>query len=621
MCGICGVFFYDQARQVDARMLEAMTTAMATRGPDGEGFFIDHGCGLGHRRLSIIDVAGGAQPMVVGDSGERCTIVFNGEIYNYRDLTNELKGKGHRFSTNSDTEAILHAYREWGTDCVAKLQGMFGFALWDERRRSVFIARDRLGIKPLYYHCGDGFLVFASEVKSILATGLVASQVEMRALDAYFSIGYVPAPLTMFAGILKLQPGHWISVDKNGTGAEREYWDLKFPSPPEIDIKRACRNLEQLLEKVVASHLMSEVPLGVFLSGGLDSSAITALASVVSPNRIRTFSVGYEDDAASNELPYARKIADAFETEHHEFVTSNSDFFSTIPLMVAKMEEPVVETAAIPLFHISRLAKPHATVLLSGEGSDEIFAGYGIYQKMLRFGENARLPFLLNLVPQNWVRRERILKYLYWMGTSLEGRYRGVSADLTPSIKDRFYQNDFIHFVKEHDYLTEIFQGHFAKVKSADTLSKLLYVDMKTWLVDDLLTKADKMTMATSVELRVPFLDHKVVELAATISSSLKIHDQTGKYVLKKTMEGMIPDEIIHRKKMGFPVPTKRWFGGQLLPTCRDALATSWLYDEGVIRKDYVHRLLDEQGSGKEDHSRRIFSLLIINEWHRQFVK
>jgi len=364
---------------------------------------------------------------------------------------------------------------------------------------------------------------------------------------------------------------------------------------------------------------MSEVPLGVFLSGGLDSSVITALACLTSSKKVATFSVGYEDDPASNELPFARQVATHLGTDHHEFILRDTDFIESIPLMVEKMEEPVVETAAIPLYHISRLAKEHATVLLSGEGSDEIFAGYGIYQTMLKLDKAAAWRLGSRLIPRRWIHNERFLKYLDWAECGVEKRYRGVSSDVTPNIKARLYTDNFNEYWVNNDYLGEIFEGYFAKVAGLDLLSKLLYVDTKTWLVDDLLLKADKMTMATSVELRVPFLDHTVVEYAATLPSAMKLHDGEGKLILKKTTESLLPKNIIYRKKKGFPVPTKRWFGAGLVPRCREQLASSWLYDQDIIRKDYVERLLNQHATGKEDHSRRLFSFLVMNQWHQTF--
>ena len=462
---------------------------------------------------------------------------------------------------------------------------MFAYAIWDPEKRRLFLARDRMGIKPLYYCKTDDFFAFSSEIKPFFAAKLLKCQWEPVALDAYFSLGYVPGPLTLFKGIYKLPPGYSAAFSHKGQWSQSSYWDISPASEKGApSFEGACRTLDRLLNETVQMHLMSEVPLGVFLSGGIDSSLVTALASRYSDQPVKTFSVGYENAPEANELHYARMVAKRFNTEHREFILKPKGFMEAIPELVRHMEEPVVELAAIPLLRLSQLAKPHATVLLSGEGADEIFGGYALYRRMLALERYGFLRPLLSLLPKGLLPTERHIKYADWLSSSLEDRYRGTSADLTLSAKGRFYSPDFLQRARFRPYMDKAFSGHFQKTAGWPDLSRLLYVDAKTWLVDDLLIKADKMTMAASVELRVPFLDHEVVDFASALPARYKVNRKAGKLILKKTAEKYLPAQIVHRSKKGFPLPVKRWMGGELLPPDQKIAAVGFRIGSGAFQ-------------------------------------
>ncbi|RJQ23913.1 asparagine synthase (glutamine-hydrolyzing) [Candidatus Parcubacteria bacterium] len=615
MCGICGILFFDQNRCVDPHELLKMTEIMRHRGPDGHGIYINNPCGLGHRRLSIIDIASGQQPMSNAVGNCKQTVVFNGEIYNYLQVKSELQEHGYSFRTNSDTEVILLAYQEWGTDCVQHLQGMFAFAIWDEINEFLFLARDRIGEKPLYYFQGQNCFIFASEVKSLLASDKVTATIEPAALDSFMTLGYVPGSLTMFKNIFKLLPGHLMVISTKVAAKPQSYWSIDYRQSSRRTFVDAIDELDHLLKESVKMRLMSEVPLGVFLSGGLDSSAITALMHQLTSRKIKTFSVGYKDAADASELNYATIVAKKFNTEHHEFILEPDDFFDSIPTLVNYTEEPLVETAAIPLYRLAQEAKNHATVLLSGEGSDELFAGYGLYHKMLNIQKWQHLGRILKAIPDLQIFTEKYCKYFDWILEGIPVAYRGISCDLTQRVRKRLFTEDFQKITREHNYTTNTF-AHFRNLASdGDSLSQLLAMDLKTWLVDDLLLKADKMTMAASVELRVPFLDHKLVEYVAALPSSFKLQGHEGKYILKKMMERYLPKEIIYRKKMGFAVPTKRWFGADLLQKTRNILLDPSFKGNHYFNTRYIENILISHASGREDHSRRIFSLLVFAQW------
>ena len=617
MCGIFCIYFSDASRLVEQDLVLSATNEMRHRGPDDEGVYISGNIGLGHRRLSIIDLASGHQPMFNEDG--QIALVYNGEIYNHLEIREILVKKGHIFRTKSDTEVIIHAYEEWGFESVHKFNGMFAFALWDARKRSLWVVRDRLGIKPLYYHWDSHIFLCSSEIKPLLKTGFLKAEGNVRVLDAYLSLGYVPAPETMFKGIRKLRPGHFLHV-KGCHLEEKEYWDFADPEPSTMSFEEAKLQIAQLLKDSVEKRLMSDVPLGVFLSGGLDSSAVVAIMSDLVNEPINTFTVGYDNESGVSEENYARIVAERFETRHHVFQLEPDDFFSSINTMVRYAEEPIVESAAIALYHIAKSARNSAIVLLSGEGSDEVFAGYLLYQFMNQLESLQRI-----VPPPLWqifsplrplIPKMKYRKYFDWLLLPLKRRYQGTSSYLTESLRKEIYTPDFLQ--SKGDYLQETFSSHFDRVgHQSDAINKMLYVDTKTWLVDDLLLKADKMTMAASVELRVPFLDHRLVELAASLPSSFKSRNSNGKYILKSIMDYRLPREIVHRKKMGFPVPTKNWFSGALFLLIReqilDGRALPWVSTKAI------RKIVKQHQNRSQDHSKLIMTLLVLTFWQEHY--
>ncbi len=622
MCGIAGIVELDPSGRVSRHSLQAMADAIAHRGPDDDGFLVDGNVGLAHRRLSIIDVAGGGQP--VWNEDRSVAIVFNGEIYNYAELTERLEGLGHRFATRSDTEAIVHAYEEWGEDCVDHLRGMFAFAIWDRPRRRLLLARDRLGIKPLYYYRSPRLLAFGSEIKAILELPEVPREVDPEALDLYLSLRYVPAPRTMYRGICKLEPGHLL-VCENREVRVRRYWDV--PTGAErggsADPAAIRRRFAELLDECVRMHLMAEVPLGVFLSGGLDSTAILAVADRIADRPFRTFTVGYEPTSAeamaANEFTYARLAAESFRAEHSEVTLADADFASALPEIVWHLDEPLSDPACVPLFFVARRSREDVTVVLSGEGADEILGGYGIYRRMLDLETAYRFSGgkLGGLVPiaARFGAGERAQHALRLAGEPLERRYRGVARSFFPDTKNRLLGRG----ARAQSLVDDLFARHFAACAGALPLDRMLYVDMKTWLPDELLMKADRMTMASSQELRVPFLDHRLVELAAQAPPELKIRGGIGKVLLREAMDGLVPGAIIERSKKGFPVPTATLLR-RLGSFGRDLLLDSRSACRGRFDIKVVEKLLAEHAGGSARFDQEIWSLLIFELWHGVFL-
>ena len=624
MCGICGIVKFDTSDPVDQVVIERMTESLAHRGPDDAGYFVQGQVGLGHRRLSIIDLSGGQQPIFNEDRS--AAIVFNGEIYNYRTLAAALSSAGHTFKTRSDTETILHAYEEYGDGCVDQLRGMFGFAIWDRVKRRLLLARDRLGVKPVYYYRNDRFLAFASEIKSLLEIDSIPREVDPEALDMYLSLRYVPGPRTMFKNIFRLQPGHILVADDSGVRTTK-YWDITYSDMEPRSPESLLEQFRELLEESVRMRLISEVPLGVFLSGGLDSSAILAMmTSATKGERVKTFSVGYEasgaEEEAANEFEYARLAARSFASEHHEYRLDAKGFSQFMPELVRYLDEPLADPSCIPLYFVSKLAREHITVVLSGEGADEILAGYGIYGRMLALNRiYASSGALRPLAP--WIARltpsEKLRHYVRMCGEPIETRYRGVSRGFSAEGKLKLVGRDRMQ--QSEQRLQEIFGGYFAAAKNASPLDRMLYVDAKVWLPDDLLIKADKMTMANGLELRVPFLDHKMVEFAATLPSSLKAGGKGGKTLLRRAMRGVLPDAIIDRPKKGFPIPIGSWLRTSLRQFTRDHLLASDSACSRYFDRDETTRLVHEQEQGTVDRSQEIWTLLVFEFWHRHFIE
>ena len=624
MCGICGIVNFNADDAVDPRLIEKMTDALSHRGPDDEGYFVAGNAGLGHRRLSIIDIEGGRQPIFNED--ESSVIVFNGEIYNFLDLRKKLVSLGHTFRTRSDTEVILHAYEEHGDDCVTHLRGMFTFAIWDRRKKRLLLARDRLGVKPLYIYKGRNFLAFASEIKALLEHPEIPRQLEEGALDLYLSLRYVPGPRTMFKNIFKLQPGHTLTLGPSGLKI-RKYWDIEYAPGEHHPCDFYLERFQQLLEESVRLRLISEVPLGIFLSGGLDSSAILAAMSRISgSNRVKSFSVGYEaaraEEDEANEFNYARLAAAAFDAEHHELHLGADKFGDFLPELVWYLDEPLADPTCIPLYFISRLAKNYVTVILSGEGADEILAGYHIYWRMLALERvYSRLPLSVSSLARRlapYVPGESVRHLLSLTGIPLQSRYRGVSRAFRPNLKRQLFGGNGGRRTDEK--LEEVFGGYFDAVAHASPLDQMLYVDIKTWLPDDLLLKADKMTMANAQELRVPFLDHKLVEFAAGVPAELKIQGGSGKALLRRAMKGVLPKTIIGRVKKGFPVPTNPWLRHNLKGLAREALLGSNSACRDYLDGRVLERVVVDHESGRVSRHQEIWTLLIFEYWHRVFM-
>lgn len=625
MCGICGIVNLDPTRPVPPGRIEAMADALAHRGPDDSGYYVDGPVALGHRRLSIIDLGGGRQPIYNEDGS--AVIVFNGEVYNYRDLTAELTAHGHVFHTHSDTEAILHSYEDLGDECVGRLRGMFAFAIWDSRLKRLMLARDRLGKKPLYYYVGNGFLAFASEIKALLALPEIPRLVDPEALDLYLSLRYVPGPRTMFRQIFKLQAGHSLILDRAGLRV-RKYWDLEFQEPAARSQSSCVEEFRALLEESVRLRLISDVPLGVFLSGGLDSSAILAtMHKITGGARIKTFSVGYDIDGAAgeetNEFSYARMAASAFGADHHEFRLKVGDFRDFLPDLVWHLDEPLADPSCIPLYFISKLAREHVTVVLSGEGADEVLAGYHIYQKMLTLETWRRRlgPLATGLSSAlGTLATSETSRYRWRMaGLPLESRYHGVSRGLRPDLKRRLLGGD--SFFPSADLPQELYSDCFRQASGASPLNRMLYVDTKIWLPEDILMKGDKMTMANSLELRVPFLDHRLVEFAAALPGQAKLHQGTGKALLREAMRGVVPEAILRRPKKGFPVPTQPWLQGQLKAFTRETLLAADSACLSYFNRQALEQMVREHESGEVNREQEIWTLLIFEFWHKVFLE
>ena len=621
MCGISGLIYFDNARRADPADVARMTDALAHRGPDDFGYFFDGPVGLGHRRLSIIDLAGGRQPIENEDGS--VVIVFNGEVYNYAPLTEELLARGHRFRTRSDTEAMVHAYEEYGDDCVHRFRGMFGFAIWDRRRRRLLVARDRLGVKPVYYHVGAGFLAFASEVKALLELPQVPRELDEEAFEQYLALRYVPGPRTMFRGIRKLPPGHRLVYEAGRVKVER-YWDVSFQEETSSSDEECLERFQHLLDESVRLRMIAEVPVGIFLSGGIDSSAILAKMAQLTPHRVQSFAVGYrasggEQEPADNEFAYARLAASSVGADHHEYRVTADQFREFLPDLVHKLDEPLADPSCIPLYFLSRLAREHITVVLSGEGSDEILGGYAMYRRMLWMeqvqqaapGVRAAAPVLASLAPKEIVRR-----YLRLLSLPLEERYRGVSRGLAPEARARLRPGS-----PPTPSLDALFASYYEAAAGTNALNRMLYVDTKVWLPDDLLLKADKMTMANALELRVPFLDHKLVEFAATLPARLKVRGRTGKVLLRKAMRGVLPAEILDRPKKGFPVPTRGWFRNELADYARDVLLDPSSACRARFEPAAMAALLDEHRRGEARWEQEIWTLLVFEHWTRAFLK
>lgn len=621
MCGILGTLDYKHG--VEASRIEAMRDTMPYRGPDDNGLWIseDNYCALAHLRLSILDpTPAGHQPRV--EQNGRYVISYNGEVYNYIEIREALQKKDYRFETGTDTEVILQAYIEYGTECLSLFNGMFAIAIWDDQKRELFLARDRLGIKPVYYYQDEDEFIFASETKAILKGLAALPDLNFELIDDYMSFGYIPGEKTLHQGINRLMPGHFAMI-KNHSMIIKKWWDLKFDNTIDKGFEYYVEKSKALLESAIDLRLRSDVPLGIFLSGGIDSSAVVGLLASKIDEPLKTFSIAYDFGDKFDETHYAKKVAEKFGTDHHELKITPQQFKEFIPEYIQLMDEPVTEAAAISLFFVSKLAKQKVTVALSGEGSDEIFAGYDLYQYMSLlekyrsiFGQKGT-ELLAGISNKVLGKSHKVSKYLSMATQPIEQRYKGMST-YPDAQKQALYTDEFKQALKTQKEKTahgQYSQHLFDTMQGQDQLSKMLYFDTKTWLVDDLLIKADRMSMGTSVELRVPFLDYRLVEFAATIPSHHKIKKGEGKYPLKKMMEGILPKEIIYRKKMGFPTPLKLMFQNELKDYAHDLLLSGNAKILRFFNQQRIAQLIHEHNSDKFDHHKTLWQLVVLEEW------
>ena len=622
MCGIAG--FADIAPrprtlESDRTRVTRMCDVMRHRGPDDEGVFVAPGVGLGMRRLSIIDLAGGHQP--IQNEDRTISVVFNGEIYNYRELRDTLEAAGHRFSTSSDTETIVHGYEEWGDRVLSRLRGMFGIAIWDARTSTLLLARDRVGIKPLYYAEVGGRLLFGSEAKCLLANPEVDRELDPRALDHYLAYLYTPRDRSIFRGIRKLPPGHFLKVHA-GRVDVAHYWQLPIDRTFAGSEAEALDQLEGTLAAAVGSHMVSDVPLGAFLSGGIDSSIVVALMAKASTRPVKTFSIGF-DEAPFNELPHARAIAEHLGTEHHEFIV-RPDALGILDRLIWHFDEPFADSSAIPTWYVSEMARRHVTVVLSGDGGDELFGGYD------RYLPHPRVASFDRLVPGVG----RVIAAAAWRGLphGVRGKnfLRHVARDAQGRFLDSvtFYHADERRELLSHDaqqalgeWDTEAaFRAPFDRMRQLPFPSQMMAFDFETYLPEDCLTKVDRMSMAHSIESRVPLLDHLVVEFAASLPASLKIQGSRRKHLLKELAFRLVPRHLLDRPKQGFGVPIGNWFRGSLRDTFGDVIGSSVTRQRGYFNQTFVSRVLDEHLAGTRDHSLRLWQLLVFELWHRQYV-
>lgn len=632
MCGICGILHFDRGQKVDGGALQAMNRQIRHRGPDDEGFFVKQNVGLAMRRLSIIDLSTGHQP--ISNEDGTITVVYNGEIYNHESLRTEMEQQGHRYTTRSDTESIVHAYEHYGVECVRHLRGMFAFVLWDARRRVLFAARDRLGIKPFYYYMDEQTFLFASEIKALLAFPGIEAELNHNILPEYLAFGYVSGPETFFRGIRKLAPGHTLRIEEGGEPRIEQYWDLRMePDAEARPMSDYVEGYRARLEEAVSTHLMSDVPLGVFLSGGLDSSAVAAITARQRQEPIQTFSVGYAEQAHS-ELPFARTVAEWLGCEHHEVIVGWEDFFAALPKLIWHEDEPLAWPSSVALYFVARLTRQHVKVVLTGEGSDETLAGYGRYAltqwnaRLDRVYRAATPSFLRNAVREAisdgnlGATLRRRLEHTFlgrngasWASFYFDNFYAAFSAaeqqelltDGTREMAPGAYQNTM-----------EAWEGS-GKFKGAELLDRLLYTDIKTYLVE-LLMKQDNMSMAASIESRVPFLDHGLVEYAAKIPKKYATRGMNGKMILKAAVGDLLPASIINRRKMGFPTPWSSWLAGPQLDEVSGLLLEARSLERGLFRAEKLRELVGQQRGRSNDHGDRLWRLVNLELWQRVFL-
>jgi asparagine synthase (glutamine-hydrolysing) len=623
MCGVCGVFDL-RGRPVEPGLVQRMAAALKHRGPDGDGFHIDGAIGLGHRRLSIIDLAGGAQP--ISNEDDTLQIVFNGEIYNFIELRRELEAAGHCFKTRSDTEVILHGYEQWGVDCVERFNGMFAFAIWDRPRQRLFIARDHLGIKPLYYARIGDRLLFASEIKALLEDAQCPRSVNLSALSQLFTLRFVPSPQTLFEGVHKLPPSHWMIADAGGLRIER-YWrwaPREFTAAPEGELIERYR---ELVEDAVRLQMRSDVPVGLFLSSGVDSAALLALMGRHAGAPVRTFTIGFEDGEKSNETADARALAQRFGADHEEMIVSAADYKQYFDRHLWDLEEPLGNETAAAFYFVSRIASRKVKVALAGQGADEPWAGYHRYIGIKLSQLYSRLPAFVT---------DGAIRPIVERASANERLRRGVAALSEQDLLSRMVK---IYSFFSADMKTRLFQPWVkeaisvdgaearealrrlqAQVSSLDPLSQMLYVDTRANLPDDLLMVGDKTAMANSIEARVPYLDYRIVEFIESLPPGLKLKGFTGKYLHKKALEKWVPPQVVYRKKKGFANPIDQWLRSSMKSFAKECLLSEGAAVGRYFDRAYIRELLAQHESGVRNHLRHIYLLISFELWHQRFI-
>ncbi|MDB5894603.1 MAG: asparagine synthetase [Rhodoferax sp.] len=630
MCGITGIFDTRGKRDFDPAVLHRMNQAQLHRGPDEGGKHFEPGVAFGHRRLSIIDLSTGQQPLFNADGS--VVIVFNGEIYNYLELIPELQALGYVFHTRSDTEVIVHAWEAWGEACVKRLRGMFAFAIWDRNTETFFMARDRLAVKPMYYALlDDGTLLFGSELKALLAHGGLRRDMDPLAVEEYFALGYVAEPRTIFRQAKKLCPAHTLTIRRGQPIPEpKAYWDVRFTGNNPITTEEACLELDEKLKESVRLRMIAEVPLGAFLSGGVDSSAVVATMAGLSSEPVNTCSIAF-DDPAFNEAEFAQTVANRYKT-NHRVETVKSDDFDLIDELSRLYDEPYADSSAIPTYRVCQLARKHVTVALSGDGGDEAFGGYRRYRMHLMEEKmRASIPAAVReplfktlgkIYPKaDWAPRMFRAKTTFegMARSSVEAYFHSVSI-LRGPMREQLFSPRFKSELSGYS-AQEVFNYHAARADTDDPLALIQYIDIKTYLVGDINTKVDRASMAHSLEVREPLMDHELIEWSATLPSSLKINGQEAKYLLKKAMEPHLPDDILYRPKMGFAVPLARWFRGPLKQRVREAVLGPRLAETGWFNRDYLEHLVTAHDSGARDYSAPLWALLMFEAFLRNVME
>jgi len=626
MCGIAGLLRFD-GQPADPAIVRRMTDAIRHRGPDGEGFHVAGPVGLGHRRLSIIDLSTAASQPLSNEDGS-VHVIYNGEIYNFQDIRSELESRGHRFKSRTDSEVIVHAYEEWGTDCLARFNGMFAFALWDQRLERLWLVRDRLGVKPLFYALTADGIRFGSEIKAVIADTGVRRRLDVEALQQYLAFNYLPAPATLFTDVRQLEPGHYLLVERSGAARDVEYWDVVYDEATTGSEQAYVDELSALLSDSVRLRLISDVPLGVFLSGGVDSSGVAYWMSKHQTHPVRSFSIGFGEDSF-NELPYAREVAESVGAQHRERVL-NADAGTLLPTIVRHAEEPTADSSMVAVYHLAELARPHVTVALSGDGADDIFAGYETHQAYYLHKAYASLPSLLrdrviapmvDSLPPSTTKvstTEKLKRFVaagHRCADDAHASWRIVFDEETR----RRILSPLLEGTPPYDPL-QTYRQSFARTNARHPLNRMLYVDTRLYLPADMLVKIDRMTMAHGLEAREPYLDYRLVEFAARVPARLKLkHFTQKKYLLKAALHGRVPARALYRKKQGFNVPKGGWLREGLRPFVADMLSPARIRSQGMLDPATVAGVLDAHFSKRDDRSHQIWSLLVLTSWFEQF--